>query len=83
MEVNLHQRYNLNILRGLAILSLMILHAIALKKFNIQNSIIQILITRLHLGIPFFFLISGYLISLSWDGNLGVCKYHFKNLFYY
>ena len=55
MRITKSQIYNLNILRGLSILSLMILHAIVLTKFEGQNEIIKILASRLHLGIPFFF----------------------------
>ena len=67
MQLNISTVYNINVLRGFSILSILLLHAIVLTdEFN-KIEILKLISERLHMGIPFFFLISGYLISLSWE----------------
>lgn len=50
-------------LRGISILMIMLLHALVLTDVS-YGKYMQFLIDRLSLGVPFFFIISGYVISL-------------------
>lgn len=81
MQLNSIKIYNLNVLRGISILSILLLHAIVLTKQFDNIEILKVIAERLHMGIPFFFLISGYLIPMSWDKvNGNKKKYLLKRL---
>ncbi len=81
MKLSSESVYNINVLRGISIFSILFLHAIVLTdQFN-NIEILKVVAERLHMGIPFFFLISGYLIPLSWEKvNGNKKKYLLKRL---
>ena len=52
-------------LRGVSILMIMFLHAFAFVDSHDFGREITIALSRLNLGVPFFFVISGFVISLK------------------
>lgn len=60
---------NLDYLRGLSIVMIMLLHALVLTDIYYGKEL-SLLIERLSLGVPFFFILSGYVISLNYSKKL-------------
>src|SRR5262245_18573969 len=57
----------LDALRGCAILAVLVLHAVVLAEVDWAGTPPGKFVQRLSFGIPLFFVISGYVITGSWD----------------
>lgn len=62
---------HIDVLRGVAILLILILHAGALTPGLEERRYLEILIGRMSSGMQLFFVLSGYLIARSWEGTRG------------
>ena len=69
---------NLDYLRGVSIVMVMLLHALVLTDMHYDKEMV-LFIERLSLGVPFFFILSGYVIALNYRKRLD----HKSSLFIY
>lgn len=76
---------NIDILRGLAILFIIVLHAWYFTPGYDSFVIIHYFVAKLHIGIQLFFVLSGYLIAKSWNAintrNNKLTIFYLKRLF--
>lgn len=61
------RRHDLDVLRGIAVMLILVLHAGALTPGIAQEPLLLALVSRGSVGMQLFFVLSGYLISESWD----------------
>lgn len=61
------RRNDIDVLRGLAILAVLLLHAGVMTDGIGAHAGLQVATQRLSTGIQLFFVLSGYLVCLSWD----------------
>ncbi len=61
------RRHDLDVLRGTAVALILVLHAGALTPGIEQQPLVHALVSRGSVGMQLFFVLSGYLISDSWD----------------
>lgn len=62
-----HRNHNIDVIRGFAVILILILHAGALTPGIEEASRLYYLISRTAVGMQLFFVLSGYMISESWD----------------
>lgn len=61
------RRHDLDVLRGIAVALILVLHAGALTPGLDQAPLVHALVSRSAVGMQLFFVLSGYLIANSWD----------------